>query len=337
MLLSNSLAHVFATIPAFWVYHLQTQCVQKVDACMYAFATKQINNVQYFITFGTLLGGIRQSHIIPWTDDIDFCILNLGDPKVQHVFTSAVCNSLIVYFRLLFLFSWRRLFILCHLYGAVNNNFREFLHCFFACILIGLHKKFVISREITLNFFAINRYPISARILMHVLRRARIVSRRFRRVFMWSWIHMCSTWIPRRCSEWSGFHITSVYGMWSPLQTALCYISVLCSRIWCKICGFPLSCIAIVLLFERCVCFKHHPTHFFRFLETATAVLILPAIKPCLCTPHLRPWRRQSVHHSRVSRNVMFRTRPVVADDLIWQITEALHWPMQLLVILHGV
>lgn len=43
------------------------------------------NNIQYFITCGTLLGYVRHQGFIPWDNDIDICIFDTDIQKIRNL------------------------------------------------------------------------------------------------------------------------------------------------------------------------------------------------------------------------------------------------------------
>lgn len=51
------------------------------------------NNIAYFLAYGTLLGGIRNGQIVPWTCDVDVMIPDLHAPHVQQFFRDLVCDD----------------------------------------------------------------------------------------------------------------------------------------------------------------------------------------------------------------------------------------------------
>eukprot|EP00039_Didymoeca_costata_P027252 m.17980 g.17980 ORF g.17980 m.17980 type:complete len:251 (+) comp6156_c0_seq2:211-963(+) len=57
------------------------------------FVTERLDKheLQYFVIFGTLLGGVRSQGIIPWTGDVDIAIVDAHLPRQQEFMRELAC------------------------------------------------------------------------------------------------------------------------------------------------------------------------------------------------------------------------------------------------------
>ena len=54
------------------------------------------HNIKYWLTFGTLLGGVRHGGIIPWDDDGDICVMQQDVPKIRKLVPFFAKNGFIL-------------------------------------------------------------------------------------------------------------------------------------------------------------------------------------------------------------------------------------------------